>query len=197
MGERLDLPAPAITEAVVDDLPQKGVRQEATSLLHELFKACNQYRYTPEHAAREMNSLIPEVKIALKDLQAMPDAPAKARLPAGVGIVLLLWRRPCFAPQAPSDLFIQANRLYEEGKFAQSAAGYEKIIQAGSVSSALYFNLGNAWLKAGQFGKAILSYRQAEAIAPRPRTSGPICKSPAPNPPPALPRCPALAGRAG
>ena len=28
-------------------------------------------------------------------------------------------------------------------------------------------NLGNAWLKAGQIGRAVRAYRQAEALAPR------------------------------
>src|ERR1019366_8646518 len=90
LGERLDLPAPAITEAVLDDLPQKNLRPETPALLHELFHACNQYRYTPERTSREMASLIPKVKAALQDLRAMPATPAKASLPQGASIFLLL-----------------------------------------------------------------------------------------------------------
>ena len=41
------------------------------------------------------------------------------------------------------------------------------MAQSGLVSPALYFNLGNACLKAGQIGKAIRAYRQAENLAPR------------------------------
>ena len=41
------------------------------------------------------------------------------------------------------------------------------LIVTGSVSPALYFNLGNANFKSGQIGRAIAAYRQAEALTPR------------------------------
>lgn len=63
--------------------------------------------------------------------------------------------------------FDQANKLYEQGKFAEAAGAYEKLVQSSSASPALYFNLGNAWFKAGQSGRAIAAYRRAETLAPR------------------------------
>ena len=63
--------------------------------------------------------------------------------------------------------FEAANKLYEEGKYADAAASYEKLLQGGQVSAALYFNLGNAAFKSSQIGRAIAAYRQAERIAPR------------------------------
>ena len=63
--------------------------------------------------------------------------------------------------------FDQANKLYEQGKYAAAATAYEKLLQSESSSAALYFNLGNAWYKAGQSGRAVAAYRQAERLAPR------------------------------
>jgi tetratricopeptide (TPR) repeat protein len=63
--------------------------------------------------------------------------------------------------------FDQANALYYEGKFAEAAAAYEKLIQAGHRSATIYFNQGNAWFKAEENGRAIAAYRQAEHLAPR------------------------------
>jgi len=63
--------------------------------------------------------------------------------------------------------FDQANRLYEQGKFAPAAAAYEELARGGGVSAALYFNQGNAWFKAGQLGRAIACYRLAERLSPR------------------------------
>ena len=165
LGERLDLPAPAITEAVLEDL--KGLRPETPALLHELFHACNQYRYTPEHTSQAMASLIPKVKTALQGLQAMPATPTRASLPQGVGILLLFLGAMTLRAEPAPDPFTQANKLYEEGKYTQAAAAYEKITRAGAVSPALYFNLGNACLKAGRIGRAVCAYRQAETLAPR------------------------------
>jgi len=66
-----------------------------------------------------------------------------------------------------AESFEAANRLYEEGKFKEAAAAYEQLAAAGRVSSELYFNLGNAWFKAGQLGRAVAAYHQAGRLAPR------------------------------
>lgn len=63
--------------------------------------------------------------------------------------------------------FETANKSYNEGKYADAAAAYGKLIATGRVSEALYFNRGNAFFKMGQLGRAIASYRQAEFLAPR------------------------------
>ena len=82
-------------------------------------------------------------------------------------LLLMLLTPAALRAEAAPGTFEAANRLYEEGKFAQAAAGYDQLTQAGRVSPALYFNLGNAWFKAGQIGQALLAYRHAELLAPR------------------------------
>src|SRR5437867_3328477 len=64
-------------------------------------------------------------------------------------------------------IFDQANRMYEQGKFAEAAAAYQQVISLGHTSSTIYYNLGNAWFKAGQIGRSIVAYRRAEDLAPR------------------------------
>ena len=66
-----------------------------------------------------------------------------------------------------STEFNAANKLYAEGKFAEAANTYEKILQSKKVSPALYFNYGNAEFKSGNFGRAIAAYRQAAQLTPR------------------------------
>jgi tetratricopeptide (TPR) repeat protein len=75
---------------------------------------------------------------------------------------------PLGSQAALSDsAFDSVNKLYEEGKFAEAAAAYQKLSQSGQVSAALCFNLGNAWFKSGQIGRAIAAYREAQLISPR------------------------------
>jgi tetratricopeptide (TPR) repeat protein len=168
LGERLDLPAPAITEAVLDEV--KGLDAAARTLLRELFHACDQYRYTPEHSSQALASLIPKVKTALAALQKIPghgQAAGKKMLQSVGVLLLLLAGAPAARAQTSSDFFLQGNKLYEEGKYSRAAALYEELLQAGHVSPAIYFNAGNAWFKAGQVGRAIYDYRRAEQLAPR------------------------------
>ena len=74
---------------------------------------------------------------------------------------------PTLTSAAASADFDSANKLYEEGKFTDAASAYEKLARSGETSAALYFNLGNAFFKSGQIGRAIATYRQAEQLAPR------------------------------
>jgi len=63
--------------------------------------------------------------------------------------------------------FDSANKLYEEGKYSEAASAYETLVHSGQCSAALYFNLGNAFFKSGQIGRAIAAYRQAQQLMPR------------------------------
>jgi len=71
-----------------------------------------------------------------------------------------------FAADATAD-FSAANELYARGKFAEAATAYDKILQSGGQSPALWFNCGNAEFKAGHLGRAIAAYRQAGLLTPR------------------------------
>jgi tetratricopeptide (TPR) repeat protein len=73
---------------------------------------------------------------------------------------------PCFAADV-SAAFESANQLYEQGKFSEAASAYEKALESGVSSPALYFNLGNARFRSGEVGRAIAAYRKAEQLAPR------------------------------
>ncbi len=72
LGERLDLPASAITEAVIDEqLRPRGVAESTLSPLQELFLTCNQARYAPVKSSQALSAIIPKVEAALRQLQAL------------------------------------------------------------------------------------------------------------------------------
>ncbi len=62
--------------------------------------------------------------------------------------------------ESPQDLFHTGNVLYAEGKFSDAVQKYETA-SAGFKSWVLEYNLGNAYYRAGQTGKAILHYERA------------------------------------
>jgi hypothetical protein len=70
LGERLDLPASAITEAVIDErLRPGGVPEETLASAHELFQTCNLARYAPVESAEELAGIIPKLEITLNQLR--------------------------------------------------------------------------------------------------------------------------------
>jgi len=65
-----------------------------------------------------------------------------------------------------SKAFIEANHLFSQGKYEKAASLYERIT-ARVRNGQLFYNLGNAYLKSGNVGEAILNYRNAQAYSPR------------------------------
>lgn len=62
--------------------------------------------------------------------------------------------------------FTGANSAYKEGHYDAAIENYEKFIAAGFASGNLYYNLGNSYVKKGEFGKAVLNYERARFFIP-------------------------------
>ncbi|MGH8101542.1 MAG: tetratricopeptide repeat protein [Chthoniobacterales bacterium] len=60
--------------------------------------------------------------------------------------------------------FAKANRDYAEGKFKEAIADYEALVQSREWSANLFYNLGNAYFRTQDFGRAILNYERALAL---------------------------------
>ncbi len=101
------------------------------------------------------------------DIRSFNSLGKSALQVAGFAVVLLFMLALPLRAEDSSAAFDAANRLYAQNKFPEAAAGYERLIATDSVSPALYFNLGNAYFKSGQIGRAIAAYREAEALTPR------------------------------
>lgn len=61
--------------------------------------------------------------------------------------------------------FINGIKQYKAGEFKDAAASFETIA-AGVVNPDLFYNIGNAYLKADDLGNAILWYERAKRLAP-------------------------------
>lgn len=73
IGERLDLPANAITEAVIETkLRNCRLEPEISQSLDYLFQACNQARYAPIDSSKELAQIAATAESALRGLQSLP-----------------------------------------------------------------------------------------------------------------------------
>ena len=66
--------------------------------------------------------------------------------------------------QEAEELFVKAESPEE---FQRVASLHQEILDGGFESGVVHYNQGNAWMQAGQTGRAIASYRQAERQLPR------------------------------
>src|SRR5213080_2194997 len=62
--------------------------------------------------------------------------------------------------------FDKANQEYAQGHFKEAIAGYETLVRSGPLSANLFYDLGNAYFRNGDFGRAILNYERALALEP-------------------------------
>lgn len=76
---------------------------------------------------------------------------------------------PCFSETdsaSSAELWVTANKKFRDAKtpeqYLVAAAHFKKLVGNGIRNGYLYYNLGNAYLKAGLLGEAILNYRRAQ-----------------------------------
>ena len=81
-------------------------------------------------------------------------------------LLCLLLSHNIFADTKDDLLFTEANNLYLKQSYFQAIEKYEQLISDNIISFEVYYNLGNAYYKTGNYTKAILNYERAKKIKP-------------------------------
>ena len=82
-------------------------------------------------------------------------------------VTLFLLFFPALLTAQIEPFFIQGNTHYQNGQYREAIESYESVLQAGFTSPELYYNLGNAYFKLDERGKAVLYFEKAKKLAPR------------------------------
>ena len=97
--------------------------------------------------------------------------PRDRRIVFSASLLLLTVWIPAFLPAATVTnahlRFEKANAHYETGQYTEAAQTYQGLIEEGVLAPELFLNLGNAWFKAEEMGRAIAAYRTGLHLAPR------------------------------
>jgi outer membrane protein assembly factor BamD (BamD/ComL family) len=84
-------------------------------------------------------------------------------------IVFCVFVVPLGANAATSDgpsgtgdnMFAKATTAFAAGQFKSAIQQYQAVVQSGEWSANLFYNVGNAYFRDGDFGRAILNYERA------------------------------------
>jgi tetratricopeptide (TPR) repeat protein len=60
--------------------------------------------------------------------------------------------------------FAKANQEYTQNHFKEAISGYESLVRAGQWNANLFYDLGNAYFRTRDFGRAVLNYERALAL---------------------------------
>ncbi len=66
----------------------------------------------------------------------------------------------------PRQTLQAANQAYQDQNYEQAIDLYETLLAEGRESEALYYNLGNAYYRQGEAGRAVLNYERALKLDP-------------------------------
>jgi tetratricopeptide (TPR) repeat protein len=166
LAAKLDLPPGAVTaDAASARLREVGLVGGVADELREFLAACEVARFAPSAAGDgDMRRTLGRAERIIRSLERTRRLGRLAT--AACALLMLLAAGAGRAAETPQAIFFRANALYAEGKYAQAAAEYERLLATGVGSASTYFNLGNAYLKAGQTGRAVLAYERARRLAP-------------------------------
>ncbi len=70
------------------------------------------------------------------------------------------------AIESPQEAFARAEAHYQEQRFDDAIVAYEAMRALSIEDGVLYYNLGNAYFKAGKIGLAVLNYERALKLMP-------------------------------
>jgi tetratricopeptide (TPR) repeat protein len=166
LAAKLDLPPGTIAEAAPPRLRAAGVDGVVAERVADFFAGCEASRFAPGGGSTDdLARTIERAEQIVRSLErARRIAPARA-VAAAVALGLATHALAAVA-EGPSALFIRANGLYGDARYAEAAGTYEQILAGGVESGAVQFNLGNAYLKAGDVGRAVLAYEHARRLVP-------------------------------
>ncbi len=153
---------------IASALTDGGVSEEQTKALTDLLDACEFARYSPDGGNEAMRSHYDDALKVISSIDSSLKTGGKSIRKVATVVTLLLSLGFSMNIQAKDldSLWTAGVQAYTDGKFSDASAAWTSIEESGQKSAKLYYNLGNAWFKQGNYPKAILNYERALRLDP-------------------------------
>lgn len=153
---------------IASALTEGGVSEEQTKAFTDLLDACEFARYSPDGGNEAMRSHYDAALKVISSIDSGLKTGGKSLRKVVTVVTLLLSLGTSMNIQAKDldSLWTAGVQAYTDGKFSDASAAWTSIEESGQKSAKLYYNLGNAWFKQGNYPKAILNYERALRLDP-------------------------------
>lgn len=153
---------------IASALTEGGVSEEQTKAFTDLLDACEFARYSPDGGNEAMRSHYDAALKVISSIDSGLKTGGKSLRKVVTVVTLLLSLGTSMNIQAKDldSLWTAGVLAYTDGKFSDASAAWTSIEESGQKSAKLYYNLGNAWFKQGNYPKAILNYERALRLDP-------------------------------
>lgn len=164
VADKMNIPAEELSnDNIKSRLSDFNVDEETSKEFITAIDECEYERYAPGDVAGNMKRTYESAMSAIMEIEKKAKDKKKGNT---VSLVLLIFTMmvlsaiPTYAVTKE-----QADAEYSDGNYQQAIKDYNALLKEG-VSSELYYNLGNAYYRTKDLGKAILSYERARILAP-------------------------------
>lgn len=168
VSDKLSIKAMDMTkDNIISSLVERGATRQSAESFTSVVEACEQARYSPVSDSDAMQNNYNSAIKVISEIDGMIKSgkSSKSKVVAVVLTALLMSASWAFA-STPEQLLEMANESYASGMWEESAAYYEELLASGVEAPQVYYNLGNAYFKAGRLSGAILNYERALKLDP-------------------------------
>lgn len=153
---------------IASALTTGGVSVGQTKAFTDLLDACEFARYSPDGGNEAMRSHYDDALKVISSIDSGLKTGGKTLRKVATVVTLLLSVGFSMDIRAKDldSLWTAGVQAYTDGKFSDASAAWTSIEETGQKSAKLYYNLGNAWFKQGNYPKAILNYERALRLDP-------------------------------
>ena len=153
---------------IASALTSGGVSEEQTKSFTDLLDACEFARYSPDGGNEAMRSHYDDALKVITLIDSSLKSGGKSFKKAATIITIILSLGFSMNIQAKDldSLWTAGVQAYSDGRFSDASSAWTSIEESGQKSATLYYNLGNAWFKQGNYPKAILNYERSLRLDP-------------------------------
>ena len=169
MSDKLNVPVAELSkERIAEILSEGGVPASLIDSFVGLIDACEFARYSPSAGNEAMTAHYEAALDAISSVDS--NMKTSKTISKGKTLMLTLLLMIPIASSAaenyPDSLWSAANEAYAQERWEDAVNDYTAIAEASMESAPLWCNLGSAWYKSGNLGKAILCYERALKLDP-------------------------------
>jgi tetratricopeptide (TPR) repeat protein len=154
-----DLTRDYVDSKLVELSVSEGIREAVKSVLEK----CEFARFSPANNAETLSGLYQETFDLISEMERIVHIRSYKKL---LSLIAMGFISTVSLLAQPDMIMTEANEAYRASSYQEAAKLYEDVRTAGSESFQLYYNLGNAYYKSGNFPKSILNYKRALRLRP-------------------------------
>lgn len=158
-------------ENIAAMLKEAGVAEDLSAQFVALLDACEFARYSPDGGNEAMNTHYNEAVKVISSIDSVMKTHKKNTSAAKAMILIMSMLMIPGLTRAENTAYLDSLwnngvQAYTDGRWSECTESLKALESVGVVSPELYYNLGNAYFKSGDYPHAILYYERTLKISP-------------------------------